>query len=189
MLPSLPEITYEDRPTRILDFDIETVAAGFADPAWVPQDVTCIAWSWIGEEKVSSVTRLDGAEKMLVRFLEEYERADILTGHNIIRFDLPVLNAEVIRHGLPALGPKMVQDTMRLPKSKGLKKGQDVLGKMLGTPTDKLPLNWWEWRDAYNEPGWKTVVLRCEGDVIQHKQIRQRMQERNLLAAPRIWRP
>lgn len=174
---------------RILDFDIETVAAGFADPQWVPQDVTCIAWSWVGQEKVESVTRLGGVDAMLAAFRSAYDEADVVTGHNIVRFDLPVLNAELIRHGLPPLEAKLVQDTMRLPKSKGLKKGQDVLGKMLGTVTDKLPLNWWEWRDAYNEPGWKTVVLRCESDVIQHKQIRAKMEERGLLSAPRTWRP
>src|SRR6187551_823836 len=44
----------EERPLRILDFDVETVAAGFADPNWVPQKITCVAWSWIGEEKVHS---------------------------------------------------------------------------------------------------------------------------------------
>ncbi len=38
----------------ILDFDIETVAAGFGDPEWVPQKITCVAWSWIGDEQVES---------------------------------------------------------------------------------------------------------------------------------------
>ena len=33
---------------RVLDFDVETVAAGFADPDWVPQKITCVAWSWVG---------------------------------------------------------------------------------------------------------------------------------------------
>lgn len=41
-------------PETVLDFDIETVAAGFADPDWVPQKITCVAWSWIGEDKVES---------------------------------------------------------------------------------------------------------------------------------------
>lgn len=174
---------------RVLDFDIETVAAGFADPEWVPQDVTVIAWSWVGEDKVYSVTRLKGVEKMLEEFRSVYNEADVLTGHNIVRFDLPVLNADFIRHGLAPLGAKLTQDTMRLPKSKGLKKGQDVLGKMLNTPSDKLPLNWWEWRAAYAEPGWKTVVQRCESDVVQHKQIRAALLERGILGAPARWKP
>jgi hypothetical protein len=34
---------------RILDFDIECVAAGYADPEWVPSHITAIAWSWVDE--------------------------------------------------------------------------------------------------------------------------------------------
>src|SRR6476646_10115613 len=39
---------------KVLDFDLETIAAGFADPDWVPQKITCAAWSWVGSGKVES---------------------------------------------------------------------------------------------------------------------------------------
>lgn len=173
----------------ILDWDIETVAAGFADPNWVPQYVTCIAWSWVGEDKVQVETSLKGRKKMIAKFLPEYEKADMLTGHNLLRFDLPVLNSDCLRLGFPSLSPKLVQDTMRLVKTKGFKKGQDNIGKLLRLPVDKLPLSWQEWQDAYEENDWATVRDRAASDVIQHKLMRLEMIERKWLLPPRMWRP
>jgi hypothetical protein len=115
--------------------------------------------------------------------------ADILTGHNIARFDLRVLNANFMRFGLDPLPGLRVQDTIRLPKTKGLKKGQDNLGELLGIEVHKLPLNHQQWDDAYRVPGWPTVKERCVTDVEQHKLIRAEMIRRGWLGAPRAWRP
>src|SRR3990167_1327433 len=177
------------RNLKVLDFDIETVAAGFADPQWVPQKVTVIAWSWIDSEKVEVRTRLKSVEKMLYDFLQEYEDADMVTGHNLLRFDLPVLNSEYLRHGYWSLGPKLVQDTMRIVKTKGFKKGQDNIGKLLRLPLDKMPLTWQEWQDAYEEVDWATVKERAASDVLQHKLMRAEMLERGWLLPPRVWTP
>jgi len=180
---------------RILDFDVETVAAGFADPDWVPQKITCVAWGWIGEDKVQS--RVCGpagiygtpAKRafMLEQLLKQIEKADLLTGHNIVRFDIPVINAEAMRLGLDPIRKAFVQDTMRVVKSKGFKKGQDNLGRLLKTRDDKLPLDWQAWQDAYDEDGWATIRRRCESDVIQHKQVRAALLERGFLHSPRAW--
>lgn len=182
---------------RILDFDIETVAAGFADPDWVPQKVTCVAWSWVGSDRVES--RVCGPSgifgkparraTMLAPLLKAIGEADMVTGHNIIRFDLPVLHAEVMRLGLPRMSPVMVQDTMRLARAKGFKKGQDNLETLFGTRQQKLSLNWQEWQDAYDEDGWRTIRDRAETDVTGHKQIRLELLERGYLQEPRTWRP
>jgi hypothetical protein len=96
---------------RILDFDIETRAAGYADPEWVPDDVTCYAWSWIGTDKLRG--KCPGRMRASARTLKQREwlrplrdlicAADILTGHNITRFDLRVLNANFMRFGLDPL--------------------------------------------------------------------------------------
>ena len=185
------------RDLRVLDFDLETVAAGFADPEWVPQKVTCVAWSWIGEEAVESriatseglFRRPERRRKMLIPLLEAISEADMLTGHNIIRFDLPVLNAECMRLNLPTLGTKLVQDTIRLDKTKGFKKGQDNLVTLLGTTTPKLALSWQEWQHAYEEKGWATVVERCKSDVEGHKEMREALLECGWLKDPVRWRP
>ena len=82
---------------------------------------------------------------MLDALLTQIERADILTGHNIARFDLPVINAEAVRLGLRPVERAVVQDTMKLVRTKGLKKGQDNLGRMLRLDDEKLALDWQAW--------------------------------------------
>ena len=181
---------------KILDFDVETVAAGFADPEWVPQKITCVAWSWVGSDEVKSrictprglfgKTQLRAT--MLADLLAEISKADMLTGHNIARFDLLVINAECMRLGLEPITSARVQDTMRLVRSKGFKKGQDNLEALLKTRQQKLDLNWQEWQDAYDEDGWQTIRDRAETDVIGHKEIRLKLLELELLKPPIDWR-
>src|SRR6185369_11767709 len=116
---------------KILDFDLETIAAGFADPEWVPQKITCAAWSWIGEKKVhveictpnGLFGNPDLRVQMLEPLVEAINEADMLTGHNLLRFDLPVLQSELLRLGMEPLGSQLVQDTMKIVKTKGFKRG------------------------------------------------------------------
>jgi DNA polymerase elongation subunit (family B) len=183
------------RTRRILDFDIETVAAGFADPDWVPQKITCVAWSWIGSDKVQSAVcgpkglfgEPDRRKEMLACLLGQIRQADMLTGHNIMRFDLPIVNAECMRLGLEPIRSVLVQDTMKLVRAKGFKKGQDTLGVLFGTPSEKMALSWQEWQDGYDEKDWKTIRQRCESDVVMHKQLREKLLERGILKAPVKW--
>jgi DNA polymerase elongation subunit (family B) len=182
---------------RILDFDIETVAAGFADPEWVPQKITCVAWSWIDSDVVES--RVCGPlgifgkpelrARMLKPLLDAFAEADMVTGHNIRRFDLPVIQAEVMRLGLPSLRPLLVQDTIKLRTSKGFKKGQDTLGRLFRIQDEKLALDWQAWQDAYDETDWQTIRDRAESDVRMHKQLREKLIEHNYLKEPRTWTP
>lgn len=182
---------------RTLDIDLETVAAGYADPNWVPNIVTAWACSWTDSDAVEfnalPVAKLHDTA-FRARFLEPLVRrirqASVLTGHNIIRFDLPVLNAELMRLGMENLGSVLVQDTIRLPvKTRGFKKGQDNIATLLGVREPKKALNWQEWQNAYAEPDLATVKERVVGDVEQHKQLRLRMRERGWLCAPRVWTP
>ena len=184
-------------PERILDFDIETVAAGFDDPQFVPQKITCVAWSWIGEDAVESriatseglFSRPKRRAKMLKPLLEAISEAEMLTGHNLLRFDLPVLASECMRLGLPVVRPILVQDTMRIARAKGFKRGQDNLAELFDVPIKKLALSWQGWQHAYEEPNWQTVKDRAESDVMAHKILRERLLERRLLKPPVRWRP
>jgi DNA polymerase elongation subunit (family B) len=185
----------ELEPKRILDFDIETIAAGFADPEWVPQKITCVAWSWIGDDEVFSRVCGPGGifgkphlrARMLKPLLKAIDEADMVTGHNIARFDLPVLNAEAMRLGLPPIRRVVVQDTIKLVRSKGFKKGQDVLMRQNRVSAEKLALDWQAWQDAYDEPGWPTIRERCESDVLGHKKLREQLVEKDHLKPPRVW--
>lgn len=181
---------------RVLDFDIETVAAGFADPNWVPQKITCVAWKWIGSRRVESrICDVEGLyreperrREMVAELLSLIDSADVVTGHNIIRFDLPVINAECMRLGLPVIREVATQDTMKLPKSKGFKKGLDNLGHLYKIRNQKLPLDWQQWEDAYAEEGWPIIRERCESDVLGHEEVRAAQIERGLHKAPKVWR-
>jgi hypothetical protein len=174
---------------RCLDFDVETRAKGFGDPDWVPQEVTAIAWSWCDEDHVYYATLLDGIDYMFVSFVEAYDEADIVTGHNVLRFDLPVLNSDLMRHDYPPLKAKKVQDTMRIVKTKGFKKGQDNLSTLLHNPVPKMAMNWQEWQDAYEESDWRTIIDRVVSDVRGHKLLRAEMLARGWLRPARVWSP
>ncbi len=191
------KIKISNKKIRILDFDLETIAAGFADPQWVPQKITCAAWSWIGEDEVfvevCGPTGLFGKPqlraKMLKPLVKAINEADMLTGHNLLRFDLPVLQSELLRLGLDSIGPQLVQDTMRIIKTKGFKKGQDNLGALLRSNQQKLSLSWQNWEDAYDEKDWQTIKDRAVSDVIQHKEIREMMLEKGWLRKVSMWYP
>jgi len=135
---------------------------------------------------------------MIDEFLQDYAEADMVTGHNLLRFDLPVLNADMIRLGLGVLPEKLVQDTMKLKKTKGLKKGQGNLAIMLGVRAKKRDMDWADWDAAYEWDAviegdvfvdWSKVVERCVTDVKQHKQLRKRLLEEGLLKSPILWKP
>ena len=191
------EITASSEEGRVLDFDLETLAAGFADPQWVPQKITVASWSWVDEEEIHTViTTKEGffsreirAREVLAPLVEVIEQADMLTGHNLLRFDLPVLNAELLRCGLPSLKKVKVQDTIRLAKTKGLKKGQDDLSVMASGSLKKKTMNWEEWDRAYEEDSWDEIIERCESDILQHKELRLYLLKNNYLRPPQIWYP
>lgn len=185
-------------PLRILDFDIETLAAGFDDPNWVPQKITCISASWVGDDEVHSWmvgqrgywSRKARARKVLKPFYRMLAEADMVTGHNIRRFDLGVFNAEAMRCGTEPIRHILAEDTMRVLRSKGFKKGLDNIAVELGVPGRKLALNWAEWDYAYEDPTWATVRERCESDVRLHKLVREEMRRRGWLrpSAVSTWR-
>lgn len=154
--------------------------------------LTAVAWSWLDEKAVHVRTLVDyaksldtflqvmftGCRPMLEEFVEVYNTADIVTGHNISRFDVPALNTELLRLGLAPLRDIPRIDTMRLvAKTKGYKKGQDVMSVVYKLPAEKKALNWAEWQQAYAEPGWPVVRERVGGDVVQHKQLLRKLMQ------------
>lgn len=212
-MPSFKAQVTESEP-RVLDFDVETCAAGFADPQWVPQKITCVAWSWVDSDVVEH--RICGPlgffgrphlrREMLIPLLAAIDEADYVTGHNLERFDLGVINAECMRLDLPPIREVVVQDTMRVMRSKGFKKGQDNLGRLFRTLEQKLSLDWQAWQDAYDEVGpdegllerllnpngnrgmWPTIRDRAVSDVVMHKQLRIEVDKRQIMKKPRKWR-
>lgn len=193
---SRPElIPRTDSPKRILDFDIETLAAGYADPAWVPDKITCISASWVGENEVHTWitgqeawwSREGRARTVLRPFYELLSKADMVTGHNLKRFDLRVFNAEAMRCGVEPIRRILVEDTMGILRAKGFKKGLDNIAVELGVDGKKKAMSWAEWDLAYEDPSWAEVIERCESDVRLHKLIRVEMHRRGWLKPVTTW--
>lgn len=194
-LPTLPPIK-ADAPKRILDFDIETRRIGFHSAGKFSPDgcePVAIACSWsdndyvmvetIDEEPIAGVLR---------RFRTMWEAADIVTGHYIRKFDIPIINGALLEHGLPLLTPKLTSDTHGdFVKVAGLSKSQENLSLMLRTGSKKVHMADNDWRQvARLEPeAMKACRKRVVGDVIQHKEDRLRLIQAGALKPPRMWKP
>lgn len=193
-LSKLPPIPQTDSP-RILDFDMETLAAGYADPAWVPDKITCISASWCDSTEVQTWitgqeawwSREGRARTVLRPFYELLSQADVVTGHNIRRFDLRVFNAEAMRCGVEPIRRIRVEDTMGILRAKGFKKGLDNIAVELGVPGEKKQMSWAQWDLAYEDPTWAEVIERCESDVRLHKMVRVEMHRRGWLKPVTTW--
>lgn len=64
--------------------------------------IISIAWKWIGEDKVYSLTwDKDHCDKsMLAKFLKEYNKASMVIGQNNDNFDNKWINTRAAKHGL-----------------------------------------------------------------------------------------
>lgn len=176
---------------RVLDVDIETRLVGFHKGGKFAPDgcePIAIAWSWGDEVTV----HLGPSKQMLREFAKAYAEADLLTGHYVRKFDLPVLNGAMVENGLPPLGRKLVSDTkVDLVKFAGLSKSQENLAEMLELAEAKYHMSDVKWREAarLKRDGKEQTRLRVANDVIQHMQLRAALLEAGLLREPRVWAP
>lgn len=183
------------RDLRILDFDCEARPLSWYGGDWVTKEVTAIAWAWVGEEHQqvysSMLTRDEGsAERMLIRFLGAYREADLVTGHFIRGYDLPVLNGDMIELGMEPLPDKMSSDTkLDLLKFTGVSKSQENLGAMLGLTAPKVQMTQTDWRNAnrLTETGIEKTRERVTGDVIQHMEMYRRLVQSGWLGPAKLW--
>lgn len=153
--------------------------------------LTAVAWSWGEEVWVKThYTHTPGAMAEMLAFA--ISRADMVTGHYIRGFDLGLLNGNLMRDGLPPLGPIWTQDTkLDLIKTSGRSLSQKNLSAMLCIEAPKIDVSLEDWeRFNTREPGAEGVgIERVRGDVIQHMQMRKRLLELGWLGSPRTWTP
>jgi hypothetical protein len=197
-----------ERPQDLLVYDLETYATGFADPAWVPQVVTCVAWKWLdmpgdptSETEVSAsvdyrdlgcpMPHLDprAIRGMLAPFLRAYAAADAVVTYNGTRFDQPILNAMAWYVGYPPIPGTLVFDLHAFGKVKGMKKGLDNVAGHLGVQAHKQAMNHSQWQAAYLEPGWPTIKSRATSDVLLTEQVFHAVKDDGWLRQPRRWKP
>ena len=179
------------RKLRILDFDCECRPLSWYGGDWVTKEITAIACQFTDEKKAHCwLLGRDDPVVMLTAFRNLYDLADMVTGHFIRGFDLPVINSAMVEYGLPTLADKLTQDTkLDLVKFSGLSKSQENLGAMLGLKHPKVQMDQAKWRSAnrLEADGLDFTRKRVIGDVKQHIEMRQRLLELGMLGAPKRW--
>lgn len=143
-----------DNP-KILLFDIETshnvvavfqLKQDYIQPSNILQEryIISIAWKWLGDKKVQSVSVLDNPELfqqdphndlyVLKVFHDILSEADIIVGHNSDKFDIKFVETRMLINGLPPLPPINKIDTLKVARKRFLFNSNklDYLGHVLG---------------------------------------------------------
>lgn len=187
---------------KIMDFDVECrPMAWYGD--WLTKEITAIAWRFLDEPETATHSWLLTPSKTfeqhqhkkrvgLLRFLKDFEKADLVTGHFIRGFDLPLINGTCIRLKVPPMKKKLVHDTKNdLIVMQGLSKSQENLSAMLELEHKKVKMDTmtWEVANTLSVEGRKAAKERVIGDVNQHIEFRAELIEREAMLPPRDWTP
>lgn len=121
------------REPKVLIFDLETSPLlaqvfGIRDQNiglnQIQKDWRILTWAakWLGKDRIytgqAGKKKPYDCDKAIIKELcELIEEADVLSGHNIKRFDLKKLNARIIFHELPPLSKKIIDDTLVMARS------------------------------------------------------------------------
>jgi DNA-binding transcriptional regulator YdaS (Cro superfamily) len=192
------------KPQRILDFDLENRPLNYVGQDFTFSEITAIAWKFIGEPGPIEALCLGEPignppygvplpfRTMLLGFMAAYIEADLVTGHNIIKHDLRILNGALLEEGLSPLPPKMVCDTyLHLKRKGGVSGSQESLAAMLGVRAPKVGMSQADWREAnrLTPAGIALTRKRVTADVRQHIQLRKELLKRDWLHPARVWHP
>lgn len=180
---------------RILDFDCECRPLSYLGSDYTTGEITAIACAWIvnGKARDTQVWALGEhtSEEIALGFLERYNEADMVTGHFIRGFDLPLVNGLMLDNDLAPLSDKLSHDTKNdLRRRKYVSASQENLGYSLGLKAPKVQMNQQKWREAnrLTPEGIALTKKRVLGDVKQHVQLRERLIELGWLDGPKVWR-
>ena len=194
----------EARGARVLHFDCECRPMAWYGGDFVTKQPTAVAWKfadwapkqqpsvmWIGASHEPD-NLADEETEMIETFREAWYEADIVTGHFIRGFDLPLLDGALMRLDLPLLGEKLTSDTkLDFAKAQGISKSQENLGEMFELEHPKVPMGTAKWFESnqLTTKGLTYTIERVVGDVLQHIDLRTEMLARGLLAEPKVWSP
>jgi hypothetical protein len=186
-------VTIRNRPMRVLDFDIENRPLSYLGSDFTTGEVTAISWAWTDRPDDVTVYLLGETDliDILRRFVDAFDRSDMVTGHYITGHDLPMINGALMEQRLPALQDKLVQDTKTdLIRAKGISRSQESLGAMFQLEQPKVHMNQSKWRAAnrLTPDGLALVRERVVGDVKQHMAMRLELDRLGYLSPPRLWR-
>jgi hypothetical protein len=183
------------RKLRVLDFDIENRPLSYWMPDRPSAEVTVVAASWLDSKHVDCwiLTRRDkDPGRILKRFVELYDQADMVTGHYIRKHDLPIINGALLELGMPRLQPKLASDTrVDLMRLKDMPASQEALAEYFGLTHAKQHMSQPAWRKSnrLGADGYALARARAVSDVQQHKELRAIMIKHGYLKPPRMWTP
>jgi hypothetical protein len=185
------------RQLRILDLDIETRRIGFHNGGRFNPDgcePVIIAAAWEGELVQvwglrSRWTERD-AKRMISGFRQLWDEADVVTGHYIRKFDLPILNGACLEWGIDPLTRKPTIDTkLDLLDIAGMSQSQENLSALKELEASKFHMNdtWWRKVARLTPEGLALAETRVIADVHQHQVLRESLHQ--WLKPPVVWRP
>lgn len=199
--------TFKTRPVRALGWDLESRPSAFWYDGQTTAEITAFGWKWVGESDVHALLlRGDGryqrsadgrtvsASRAFEVFRAELCRADLIFGHNIRRFDLPLLNAGLLRLRLPPLPALLTTDTLRdYPKRKDMSASLENLAVMYGLDDaggkKHMSIADWEKANRLSPDGVAAAHERVVSDVLLQERLRDKLLELGLLKQPRRWEP
>ena len=187
--PSLIRVTA--RPQRVLDFDCECRPLTFLGDINT-KEITAMAWAWTDRPDDVTCYLLGDTDlpDMLRAFVEAYTQADLVTGHYIRGFDLPLINGALTEYFLPPLGDKLTHDTkLDAVRRHGMSNSQESWAAQLDCDHAKEQMDQIKWRKAnrLTADGLAEARRRVCGDVTQHIELRAKMQRLGYLSAPVYW--
>ena len=189
----------EGKKLNVLDIDIETRKIGFHNggrfnPDGAEPVIIALAFEGMEPEFRSLRPLWDerDAREMLAWFRGYYEAADVITGHYIRKFDLPILNGALFEWGLPLLDQKLVIDTKTdLVNLKALSLSQENLSALKRLEESKFHMPDERWRQVarLTPEGLALAQERVTKDVLQHQALRKSLTAAGALKTPSLWKP
>jgi hypothetical protein len=181
------------RGMDVLYFDLECRPGHWIGGDYVSKIITAAAWSWNDEDEVQVRTHFEMSTAGIASTLaQEIADCDLVVGHYIRGFDLPLLNGELLRSGHDPLEPVMSHDTkLDMMPAHGRSKSQENLAAQLGLDEQKVKVTLPEW-EAFNSKdvsGYDRVFDRVKDDVIQNRALRKALLSIGWIGPPQMWRP
>jgi len=182
-----------DKPKkmRVMYFDLECKPGHWIGGDYVSKIITAAAWSIGNSKQVTVLTHYDTEPGHIAEAVAaEILAADLVVGHYIRGFDLPLLNGELLRAGAPPLDQVLTHDTKGdLYPAHGRSKSQENLSSLLGIKAEKLKVTLEEWEQFNTKDlrGKAVGIKRVKDDVIQNREMRRALLERGWLGPPRVW--
>jgi uncharacterized protein YprB with RNaseH-like and TPR domain len=119
-------------------------------------------------------------DEVRARFSEYLDTFDVIVGWNSKLFDVPVLNARLLYHGMRPYQPRMHLDLMYKASGSSIsigRKSLDNVSKYFGVQNQKTPLDPRTWDDADHgdKSKYAKIIEHCEADVLVLRDVYEKL--------------